>query len=97
MRKKRKSNPRYSNSVMRVLGDNYNLLKSRINESDLYENIDGRTLEDVFEECILYVSQDVKAKRLSEKKLIAHFLYRYNMLRFKAMRSKKCIINSEKL
>lgn len=73
----------YDHKVMSQLARLYYRLKD-----DLHSHINQSSplvsFEDIFQDTILLVSSDSKAKNLNDTELKAYFKFRFNMLEFRA-------------
>lgn len=75
--------------VMEVIARNYNLLMQLCNchSQGLFCS---KSYEDLFQDTVLFVSQDEKASALStEKELIDYFCYRFRMIKYQAVNDNK--------
>lgn len=78
------SNP--SERVARILGKHYYALRNELDIDILIErNYNGRTIEDIFSDTILYIIHYKEARELNEEEIIKLFKYRYNMIRYQTV------------
>lgn len=89
MRKTRKG--KADDKVMSMIAHNYRRLKQLCGyrDSGLYCS---KSYEDLFQDTVLFVSQDDKASALSsEKELIDYFCYRFRMIAYQAINDQKLL------
>lgn len=80
-----------SDKVMRMIAHNYNWLKQLCGyrSSGLYCS---KSYEDLFQDTILFISQDEKASTISsEQDLISYFCYRFRMIEYQAINDNKLL------
>lgn len=88
MRDRYKKN-KYYPEVTQGIGRNYERLHALCCQGK-YGYFDSRDYEDIFQDTIIYVSQDPAAKdKHSDSEIISHFLYRYRMIEFQTMQDAK--------
>ena len=80
----------HSDRVASVLAKSYNTLSNEFVKGE-FGNYGSMSYEDIFHEAILYVIQDETAFNLSEQDIIAHFKYRYNMVKFQIIQDSKLL------
>ena len=77
--------------VMAVLADNYNHLKQLCSYRS-HGLFCSKSYEDLFQDTILFVSQDNKASTLSsEQEIIDYFYYRFRMIEYQATNDHKLL------
>ena len=76
--------------VMSVIAHNYEKLKQLCGyrASGLYCS---KSREDIFQDTVLFVSQDEKAVSLPDKELIQYFCYRFRMIEYQSINDNKLL------
>lgn len=74
--------------VMECLGMHYTELRARCRQDWQLGNM-TRSWCDVFHDTFIYVAQDVEAKTKTEEELLEHFMYRFRLLKFQAMKEQQ--------
>lgn len=78
----------HSDYIASIIAKHFNMLKNDLCEGDR-GNFYSMSYEDIFQETVLYTIQDKKSFDLSEKEVIEHFKYRYNMIKFQIIQDSK--------
>lgn len=73
----------YDHQVMDQLARLYYRLKDDL-YSHINQSLPGVCFEDIFQDTILLVSSDPKARNLSDTALKSYFFFRFNMIEFRA-------------
>ena len=77
--------------VMDVIARNYSKLKELCGYCD-YGLYCSKSYEDIFQDTVLYISQDEQAAMLSfDKELIEYFCYRFKMIEYQAINDNKTL------
>lgn len=89
MRKVRKG--KADSRVMAIIAKNYNRLKLLCGYRN-YGLFCSKSYEDLFQDTVLFISQDEKALTLlSEQELIDYFCYRFRMIEFQTVNDNKLL------
>lgn len=77
-----------NDNIINVIAKNYDHLKELCKYHDDIL-LCPKNSEDLFQDTILYISQDAKAVNMSEEELISYFCFRYKMIKYRAIKDKQ--------
>lgn len=76
------------NGVMTLLARNYSKLKNLCGYRD-YGCFCSKSYEDIFQDTVIYVSQDKRAVGMPEDELVNYFCFRFKMILFQTINDNK--------